>query len=989
MAHGSSVTPAPSREAPSSATADRDRWERIARFTVAVAASETAVMLWWWLDQPRQLTGPIDIVGYPTFANFDYIPSFVAYRLVTYVFPAGVLIVYSLLAWRGPWRRPARARRQRAAAAMLDLPAAEPVAVPVAGRALAGAGAALAVVARLLLPAMVVVVAVSGRSISQRQGITTLGLSCGLAYLAGVPVLAAAIAWLRAHSSQLRWVQVRSAVAAVNGIAGAMVSVSGLWFVSQHSVVVVLSDHRVHHWPWLPSWLAGLCVVVIAAWGVLRLRSGQAPAAVEKRLLAVVVGAAAVFLITSRIPGQLGRFQGFDDALSLVGANLLSKGYFPWRDLMFIHGLWADALRSTIGFSVFGNTRWGSEAGDAVLFRPLCWAIIYMFAVWFSRSNGWFLIGIVALLLPGIPFSPDLRSILVPVILILLGEMLRRRSFGWCAAFTVAAFSQVILVPETLFLALPALLTVVAADLTHRTPGSRIWPALRRSRRCAAVGVAATAAWCVFLAANHSLGAWIEYFKIFVPGHSAEGAIPPWDVRVHDWIRFGLGIALVLVTFWSVVARVRGGRPWSPRDWVTVAAAGFVALYSEKALGRISPSHIDEVFTAALPLVLLWFEQALTAADGLVRTAASRARRVSLVRVLAIRHPATVLVMAIIVVIARPLTGAPSTLAGATSIPAHEHAISVAEPTIPRLGYIAPGGLDPSRLPDLAAALDTYAGRGGPVFDMTNSPGYVYYLLDRRPASKFVHVSMAMTPYSQHLLIDSLRRSRPRVVIFDSATIGLAIWDGIRNNIRHYDVSQYLLSNYQPILRTHGLLLLLRNDLMARRPPLPRLIAAPMSADLYFSSPPCFWGAIPNFLSSPASGSSAEVPVTSARVIRRPGGETARIGAPILGHVDSVVSRTETIGVAKIPAGMTIAGFDLLTLHADGPIGPSDITISDSPGAGAKHDIIAYALPSSGATLGVRVGSCLQWHGYRSRTLYVAQTGGAPISRLQLSGIGD
>jgi hypothetical protein len=213
------------------------------------------------------------------------------------------------------------------------------------------------------------------------------------------------------------------------------------------------------------------------------------------------------------------------------------------------------------------------------------------------------------------------------------------------------------------------------------------------------------------------------------------------------------------------------------------------------------------------------------------------------------------------------------------------------------------------------------------------------------------------------------------VVIFDSATIGLPIWDGIRNNIRHYDVSQYLLSNYQPILQTHGLLLLLRNDLMARRPPLPRLIAAPVSADLYFSSPACFWGAIPNFLSSPASGSSAEVPVTS---------RGRRVITTVRG-----VSQTETIGVAKIPAGMTIAGFDLLTLHADGPIGPSDVTISDNPSAGTNHDIIAYALPSSGATLGVRVGSCLQWHGYRSRTLYVAQTAGAPISRLQLSGIGD
>ena len=145
---------------------------------------------------------------------------------------------------------------------------------------------------------------------------------------------------------------------------------------------------------------------------------------------------------------------------------------------------------------------------------------------------------------------------------------------------------------------------------------------------------------------------------------------------------------------------------------------------------------------------------------------------------------------------------------------------------------------------------------------MTNSPGYIYYLLDRRPASQFVHVSMAITPYSQQLLIDSLRRSRPPVVVFDSAGIGLPVWDGIVNNVRHYDVSQYLLSNYQPIVRTHGVLLMLRNDLMASRPALPQLIVPPLSTDLYFSGPACVWGSIPSFLSSPVSGASVEISVT-------------------------------------------------------------------------------------------------------------------------------
>jgi hypothetical protein len=985
LAHSGSVTPALPRETPSPTTADRDRRGRIAaRFVIAVAASGIADTLWWF-SQPRQLTGPINIVGYPAFKNFDYIPSFLAYRLITYALPLGALVVYSLLAWRGPLARPAGTRRRRAAALMLDLPPAEPAAEPAAGPVTgpaagpaagksaepaveaAGpvAGQALAAAARLLLPAMVVVVAAGAASTSRSRGITALGLIGGVAYLAGVPVLAGVIAWLRARPSPPRWAQVRPAIAAVNGIGGAMASVWALWFVSQHSVVEVLSDHRAHHWPWLPSWLAGLGMVVIAAWGAARLRGGRSAAAVEKRLLAVVVGGAAVFLATSRMPGRLGSFGGFDDAQYLVGGHLLSQGYFPWRDLMFIHGLWTDALRATVGFAIFGNTRWGGVAGGTVLLGPLCWVIVYLFAVWASRRNRWFLIGLVILVLSGIPDALDGRFMLVPVILILLGEMLRRRSAGWCAAFMLVLFSQVILVPETLFLALPALLTVVAADLTHRPAGSGIWPALRRSQWCAAAGGAAIVAWCAFLAANHSLGAWIEYFKIFGPGHSAEGALPPRHIPPRYWIEFGLGIALVLVTFWSAVARVRGGRPWSPRDWVTVAAAGFTALYGEQALGRFDMLHIDYVFTAAVPLMLLWSEQALTAADRLVRTIASGIRRDSPLRgALATHHPATVLAMAISVVLAGPLTGVPSTLTAAEFIPAREHAASEAGPTVPRLGYVAPDALDPSLLPDLAAALDAYAGKGRPVFDMTNSPGYFYYLLDRRPASRFVHVSMAITPYSQQLLNDSLRQSRPPVVIFDSVTIGMAVWDGIRNNIRHYDVSRYLLDNYRPILETHGVLLMLRNDLMARRPPLPRLIIAPVTTDLYFRSSACDWGTIPSFLSSPASGSSVQVPVTWG-------------------------GRGRKTGVAEIPAGVTIADYGLLTLHADGPIGPSEVTISDRPGASARHDIIASVLRSSGATLGIRVGSCLQWHGYRTRTLYITQTSGAPVSRLQLSGVGD
>src|SRR5258708_33687314 len=191
----------------------------------------------------------------------------------------------------------------------------------------------------------------------------------------------------------------------------------------------------------------------------------------------------------------------------------------------------------------------------------------------------------------------------------------------------VVLFSQAILVPETLFLVIPALLVVAAADLTHRAPGSGIWPALRKSCWCAAVGVGLSLIWCAFLAVTHALGHWIDYFKVFVTGRSAEGAVPPRSILPRYWIEFGLCIALVLVTFWAAAARVRGGRSWSPRDWVTVAAAGFVALYGEAALGRVDAPHLELGFIAAMPLLLLWAERALTAPDSPARALALRNRR--------------------------------------------------------------------------------------------------------------------------------------------------------------------------------------------------------------------------------------------------------------------------------------------------------------------------------------------------------------------------
>jgi hypothetical protein len=1049
----------------------------VARFVIATLLS-TAATFWWWDRRPRQLHGVIDIVGYPTFANFNYVAPFTAYRLAVYAFPIGILIIYSLLAWRGPLRRPARSPR-RTAIEMRDVAVADvPDATPV--------GQALSMIGRLLLPAGVVMLEASTHSTLTTARIDRLAIICALCYLVGVFALAGLLIWRRRGAGTLVS-QARIAIAEVNGVAGAAAAVVGLWFVSRHSVVLVLSDHTARGWPWLPWWLALFGVLAIIGWAAWRLRAGVNPIHVEGRLLTIGVGAVLVFLIFSALPGQLGAFQGFDDAQDLAGANMLSHGLFPWRDLLFIHGLYVDALQGNIGFALFGDTRWGGNAGKSVVLNPLSWVLLYLFAGWLSRWNKWFLGGFVVLMLAGLLDPLEGRFILVPAVLVLLGETLRRRRLMWCIALTSVLFIQAVLIPETAFLVIPALLTVLASDLAHRSQVEGLWQTLRLSRWCTQTGVVLIVAWCAFLAANHALRPFLDYYLIVGPGHNAAGVLPLHSVQTRYYLEFGLGIVLVLVTFWSAASRFRARRAWTERDWVIVAAAGFVVLYGEKALGRFGPGHINQVFTASLPLALLWTEQVLSTADRLLRQAVRSfdpaGRHVKRQRVaFSFRNPVTALAVLLLLTALPAAANKPSLVARVQAIPQQQQASADTEPSLPRLGYAIPGRVNTVALvQELGTVLDTYAGQHAPVFDMTNGLGYFYYLLDRRPGTRFVHVSMAEPPFAQEMLISELKRSRPPVVIFDAGEIGLPEWDGVRNDVRHYLVSQYLLDGWQPLLLMNSELLLLRRDLMADRPPMPQLKVPPLTTDLWFRSPQCRWGSVPNFLGSAPSGRSIDIPVTSwgqkrlvnisgwavdgrsrapanevvvvsdgavvatvkptlersdvaaqigpragtsgfyigttvaaggalpvvlARTadgllhpvgrlaasagltgsLRMPDGSMAAIGAPTLGSVDSVAFTSATVGSATVPDGVTLADFALLTFHAAGTIGPADLTVSDTLNGGQNREIMAHALPSSAGSLPVRVGSCLQWHGYRSKTLYVLQTGGSPVTGLRLSG---
>jgi hypothetical protein len=648
-------------------------------------------------------------------------------------------------------------------------------------------------------------------------------------------------------------------------------------------------------------------------------------------------------------------------------------------------------------------------------------------------------------------------------------------------------FVDGVLVPESSFQAIAVIVVVVGSDLVHRDPAAGWRIAARRSIAFFGTGAALALVWAVFLALNHSLGSFLQYYLIFGPGHDAAGAIPR-AVKAKLFMGFFyLTIALVVLTLATVAWRLAGRRAWSARDWVTVAAAITSGLYQEKALGRFDGGHLLQTIGVALPLWILWAATILDAADGLVVALLERLQNLRAAAPL-LRRSVTV---ACLLYTMFHVQRIPELL---WHVPQNDKQRVYSLDQVPLVGYSAPNVPDPALVSDLTKVLDTYAGHTGTLFDNTNDPGYFYYLLGRAPASAFIHVSMAEPEYAQQVLIGQLRKSRPPLVAFDSPDyyIGLPQWDGPRNNVRHFDVAQYLLDGWTPVIRTHGVLFLLRNDLVKSQPAVPKLSAPPDTADPYFLDASCDWGDTPNFLDSKPAGQQLKLTVTHQglvriitvagwaydvahdqpvqRVVVAAGGvivgqaelggsrpdvvntksspasgmqgaltsgfsstvSTTRVGglrvyaelangtAVPLEHTGAVSAKQLTtadgqhvpvvnnpigsqeklgtvsyqLGTAAVPAGTTLSSYQLARFGADRAIGNGSVLLADSlslsaGGVLSQHLITANTMAGMGDSLAVRVGSCLQWHGYQTSTLYVMQTGGAPITGLTLSGVKD
>ena len=92
------------------------------------------------------------------------------------------------------------------------------------------------------------------------------------------------------------------------------------------------------------------------------------------------------------------------------------------------------------------------------------------------------------------------------------------------------------------------------------------------------------------------------------------------------------------------------------------------------------------------------------------------------------------------------------------------------------------------------------------------------------------------------------------------------------------------------------------------------------------------------------------------------------------GHLDQVSDTSVIAYDAALSAPGSWSTYTWLKLYTPGAFGTRDITITDSSGLGT-HSITLRSLPRVGGTVFLRVGGCIQWHGYRTSDLTITVSG--------------
>jgi hypothetical protein len=130
----------------------------------------------------------------------------------------------------------------------------------------------------------------------------------------------------------------------------------------------------------------------------------------------------------------------------------------------------------------------------------------------------------------------------------------------------------------------------------------------------------------------------------------------------------------------------------------------------------------------------------------------------------------------------------------------------------------------------------------------------------------------------------------------------------------------------------------------------------------------------------------------SRESLARPGGSPIEVSDERgTGAVDFVDEEDVEVSTIEVPEGTDLPSYRLADLSSStGDLGTGQLELSVAPSVLANREqrIVVGTLPVTGDSIRVRVGSCLQWHGYDSDQLYLTQRDLThPVDRIVLSDV--
>lgn len=814
---------------------------RRARAAASLSASAVVAIAFFWLAWqvlPARLDRT-DVVGHPIHANFNINRYFWVYGLFL---AAQAVALASLVALRHALRVSRPNAREHRAIEQSDRQS--------PARSLFVGALARALFVGCVFGIELVVATGAEHPVSFVSGVA--GVYAG--------VLAIGLLALRRLAPR----QNALAFAARANAVAAPVTVLLLYGVSEHTEIKIASTGRTFDHSWLPAWLA-LSLAIVAtgavALSVRRLSPERRTDALERRMLLLVVAPVVLFLVLAAIPRPLSKIDTFHEGKLIAAEQLAEHGALPWRDLVLEHGPLVDVAFPGIGLRMLENSWWGFRAGTTLLLVPITWLALYLlFVHLFGRD--WLFLAITQLalvsgalngLLPRWQIEP--RWLLQPFALLMLAAVLQKGTLVRVSALAVVLGVQALGAAETA-VAIPAALAVlVAFEVYNRNSERAFLENYRRTALFIAAGTVLLGVAVAVLAAMSALEGFVVFYRWIAPGVDLLSGVPFSHVELDAGYMRSIAAPLVAATlaFWYVVFQILRRRSLAIDEWVIASAALLVAFYYPKFLTRVD--HIDQVLEVATPLLFYVTYRLVVSAD------AGQARLLSALGVRPrLKRPTALALMALVLFVA------PRSLVEVVrEIPARLTREVPQASYVDRLGAVVPNTVDASMVRDLRTLTDAYAGTRGPILDMSNNPGLVYYLLGHASPTSYYDFSMAFHQDAQRDLLAQLRRRPPKLVVF-TGRLGNSSWDGIPNEVRHYEVSRWVLDHYVPFVQSHGFLLLRHDRASVPDPGALPLVQRPTTNALRFRTFPCDWRYAPNFLSA---APSSRVPATAVPFRKR------------------------------------------------------------------------------------------------------------------------